>query len=205
MRDKKISWTLQFFNCLNYRFYLKEIDIMKKIFVLLIAIILLFNCASTKKGNKNQAIDEGGKGIIHENFDPLILNDDDIIVKKSKSVNAQSDYDESMIRNEEETKETETIVDGYRVQICALADKEAARDIQREAIIKFNENIYLTYDSPYYKVRVGDCATRFDADKLQRLATEKGFDDAWVVKTKVKLNPETKEKEGREEESPKEQ
>lgn len=163
---------------------------MKKTYGVLLVIMLICNCATTKKGSKSQTLDEGKKGLINENFDPLILNDDDIIVKKRIPVEAKSDFDDSLVKNMEEGDNSQMVIQGYRVQICAVSDKEAARDIQREAILKFNDNIYLIYDSPYYKVRIGDCTSRFEADKLQQLAIEKGFDDAWVVKTKV--NPQSK-------------
>ncbi|MBN1351859.1 SPOR domain-containing protein [candidate division KSB1 bacterium] len=74
---------------------------------------------------------------------------------------------------------------GWRVQICAFRNELDARSVQREALLKFEDQVYLTYDSPYYKVRIGDCLSRYEADDLQQIAIEKGFDDAWVVKTKV--------------------
>ena len=168
---------------------------MKKISGIVIIVLLICNCAANKSTNNIQTSNAGKKGLINENFDPLILNDDDLTIKKKKLVDAKSDFNEAMVSSSEETIDIDKNIDGYRVQICAIADKEAARDIQREAILKFNEDIYLTYDSPYYKVRIGDCTTRFEADKLQRLAVEKGFDDAWVVKTKVNVKPKSEEEE----------
>jgi len=161
---------------------------MKK---LVIVLLFLCSCAMPKPGVENKDTDENSKGVINENFDPLILNDDDLVVKKNSATEATSDFDESLLKNATDSLEIAQEVQGYRVQICALSDQEAARDIQREAILKFNDNIYLIYDSPYYKVRVGDCTSRYDADKLQRFAVEKGFHDAWVVKTKVKPTPKT--------------
>lgn len=165
---------------------------MKGIIAILMPIILLSGCAAKKTMQEKSTTKE--KGLINENFDPLILKDDDIEIIKKKPAEAKSDFENSIFQSIEETEDLNKELDGYRVQICALSDEKRARDVQREAILKFDENIYLIYDSPYYKVRIGDCVTRFEADKLQQIAVEKGFEDAWVVKTKVKpKKTETKE------------
>lgn len=127
-------------------------------------------------------------GIVNEFFDPLILDEEDLKVKKTISLETKSDQitEETTLSNPESQKSE--IVPGFRVQICALSDEGRAKEIQREALLKFiNEEVYLIYDSPYYKVRIGNCPTRYDADRLQQLAVEKGFDDAWVVRTKIIL------------------
>ncbi len=131
--------------------------------------------------------EEKSTGIVNEFFDPLILDDEDLQVKKTISIESQSDkVQEELMMDDAEQIKSESVT-GYRVQICALSDEERAREIHRTAILKFvNEEVYLIYDSPYYKVRVGNCRTRQEADRLQQLAVEKGFDDAWVVRTKIK-------------------
>ncbi len=161
---------------------------MKKIIGVILIVMMISSCATTNKANKGRSSKAGAEGLINENFNPLILNDDDLTVKKDTSAEVKSDYSESFMSKMEDSTTGEKIVNGYRVQICAVSDKEVARDTQREAILKFLENTYLIYDSPYYKVRIGDCTTRFEADKLQKLAIDKGFNDAWVVKTKVKMH-----------------
>ncbi len=41
--------------------------------------------------------------------------------------------------------------------------------------------VYLVYESPMYKLRVGDTTDRKRADKLLTLSKENGYRDAWVV------------------------
>ncbi|NOZ57631.1 MAG: SPOR domain-containing protein, partial [Calditrichaeota bacterium] len=95
------------------------------------------------------------------------------------------------------------LVLGYRVQICATPDEQEARSYLHEAILKFpDQGVYLTFDSPYYKVRVGDCKSRFEAEELQKLVQKNGFPDAWVVRTKVYANPEAVRKTREEGETP---
>lgn len=163
---------------------------MKKILAIVLVIVLANNCGIRKTAKITKTPAEKNQGIINEKFDPLILNDEDIKIKKSEPVEAESDFNDSFIKYMGKKENFEEEVQGYRVQICAVSDEEAARNIERDAILKFNEKVYLIYDSPYYKVRIGDCTTRFEADRLQQIAISKGFDDAWVVKTKVKPKPE---------------
>lgn len=163
------------------------------------------------------------KGKINEDFDPLTLPDEEIDfwkikpaekklnnnleINKLKSSNYSSQ--KHPIESTESTNLTESIrsdtlqpggeqpemVWGWRVQICALSDEVAARAVFIDAHLKFDEQIYLTYDSPYYKVRIGDCLSRYEADDLQKIAVERGFDDAWVVRTKVYKLDETRQEE----------
>ncbi|MDZ7296167.1 MAG: SPOR domain-containing protein, partial [candidate division KSB1 bacterium] len=78
---------------------------------------------------------------------------------------------------------------GYRVQIVSTPFEEVAREVRKEALLKFEEPVYMVFDAPYYKVRVGDCISRFEAEELQQKAMEKGFGQAWVVRTLVSASP----------------
>jgi len=78
-----------------------------------------------------------------------------------------------------------TFTAGWRVQVfaspsMAAAEKEA--DVARE---KFSEPVYLEYEPPYYKVRVGDFLTKDAARSLSNRAKSQGYDGAWVVETMV--------------------
>lgn len=166
---------------------------MKKIFncsYLLLSIILLFSCVSTttmipEEESKDEAKDTG---IVNEFFDPLILEDEELNIRKTVSIESKSDKVEETITQSISEDQKPEVTTGFRVQICAVLDEDRAKQIQRDAILKFiDEDVYLIYDSPYYKVRVGNCPTRFEADKLQQLAVEKGFEDAWVVRTNITL------------------
>jgi len=161
-------------------------------FGLYVLIIFIFGCSGSKKlmtESKESPADEKNTGIINEFFDPLILDEEDLKIKKTISVESKSDQMDDVLSQSAIDQQRSESVTGFRVQICAVSDEEGARQIHRDAILKFlDEEVYLIYDSPYYKVRVGNCLTRYEADKLQQLAIEKGFDDAWVVRTKIKPN-----------------
>jgi hypothetical protein len=153
-------------------------------------IALILNCSSSQKmtsREKSTDANEKSTGIINEFFDPLILDEEDLKLTRTISIESKSDQVNNVLSRVDDNEQTSEVITGYRVQICAVSDEEKARQVQRDAILKFvTEDVYLIYDTPYYKVRVGNCATRLEADQLQQLAVQNGFDDAWVVRTKVK-------------------
>ncbi len=151
-------------------------------------------------------------GTIIEDFDVLSLRDDELDVNKikheqkkaekpavsqpgSKSVTTNWKQSQNTVPDTLTASKEKEVVPGWRVQICALADEAAARKMQQRAEDVFEKyqsfKIYLAYDSPYYKVRIGDFTSRTEADRLLKIANLKGFLDAWVVRTNViKLNDE---------------
>jgi hypothetical protein len=156
-----------------------------------ILVLLISGCSTTRSlmtEDKHSKDEEKKSGIVNEFFDPLILNDEDLKVKKTISIESQSNQVEQNLSRADSSYQKPEITPGYRVQICAVSEEDRAKQIQRDALLKFiDQEVYLIYDTPYYKVRVGNCLTRYEADKLQQLAVEKGFDDAWVVRTNIVL------------------
>lgn len=146
--------------------------------------MVLVSCAGSKSKRPNTK--DGGEGGVtgmREDFDPEALNDDDIKIEEPKENGATS----SDILKNTETALTDTIGNGYRIQIIQTSDPDIARDTQRDALLRFDAEVYRIFDPPFYKVRVGDFVNWTDAENLQKLAVQKGFSDAWVVRTKVNL------------------
>ncbi len=83
------------------------------------------------------------------------------------------------------TTPSDRLTFGYRVQIFASSQRERGEQIAAEARTKFREPVYVEYDSPFYKVRVGDCITRAEADALKERASALGYEAPWVAETKV--------------------
>ncbi len=83
----------------------------------------------------------------------------------------------------------ERLIAGFRVQLVATRDEAVARRALQDAQVRFSENTYLLYDNPYYKLRIGDCHTRAEADSLQQHALERGFAGAWIVRSLVEQFP----------------
>lgn len=175
-------------------------EIMKmRLFILLltagIAAIYLFGCASTApvsgtKGKEKSHVSNKGEVSQVEDLNPENLPDQIFTVKENpQTVQTPSTESEQTpsSQTEQTVKETIKMTPGYRVQIAALSNQEEAMAIQKEAMLKFaDQEVYLTFEPPYYKIRVGDFLTRYDAEKLQKEAIKMGYKDAWIVRTKVK-------------------
>ena len=77
----------------------------------------------------------------------------------------------------------------YRIQIYnsntygpALKEFNVANEV-------FDGNVWLDYEVPYYKIRVGNFQTREEAEQYLQTAKDAGYPEAWVVR--VKLNIKT--------------
>lgn len=79
----------------------------------------------------------------------------------------------------------ETIL-GFRIQILSTSNVDDA-DLSKVTAqqLFFSDTVYVVYDPPVYKVRVGDFETRLEANRRLPDVQERGFKDAWVVPDNV--------------------
>ncbi len=79
-------------------------------------------------------------------------------------------------------------IDGWRVEIFFEAgnySKQQARDAQSNFVRNHpNVPVYLLFQEPYYKVRVGDFRTKMEAEKLQK-EIEREYPNAFVVSDEI--------------------
>lgn len=76
------------------------------------------------------------------------------------------------------------VFQGYRIQILKASGNDALT-LTEEAKAKFMKKytdtpVYLTFDEPYYRVRVGDFRTRLEAEKFLKKISRK-YPGAWVI------------------------
>jgi hypothetical protein len=89
-----------------------------------------------------------------------------------------------------ESRPTETVPDpdvftpGWRVQIFASTSMVSADDVAAGARSRFTERVYVEYEPPMYKVRVGDFLTKREAEIMRTRVLAEDF-DAWVVEALV--------------------
>ncbi|NPA67116.1 MAG: SPOR domain-containing protein [Chlorobi bacterium] len=79
--------------------------------------------------------------------------------------------------------------DGWRVQIYFGSGQKAmteAQNAKKKFLIRYgNKNgAYIVYDSPFFKVRVGDFRTKAEALYFKS-QIEKTFPQSWVIRDKV--------------------
>jgi hypothetical protein len=76
----------------------------------------------------------------------------------------------------------EEVIQGFRIQIFSSSNVDEATAAKNLATEKFaGDSIYVVYDSPVYKVRLGDFVHRYEANQRLPEFIEKGFRDAWIV------------------------
>ncbi len=165
--------------------------------IILFGFIFLFTqCAGSKKVVEKPEIRES-KPVMDESFDPMSIPDDSHITFPKIASEPEKEY---FIQHEGKKP---TMVDtlallkktipGYRVQIFATKDRNQAYLLKDEATQIFRKdsiNVYLIFNEPYYKIRIGDCKSREEATQLQRLAKNRGYTNAWIVKSPVLEFPE---------------
>jgi len=80
------------------------------------------------------------------------------------------------------------VIQGYRIQILKASGNEAL-DIIEKSKTDFSEKyedipVYLTFDEPDYRVRVGDFRTRLEAEKFLKKISRK-YPGAWVIQDDI--------------------
>lgn len=75
---------------------------------------------------------------------------------------------------------------GFRIQVFASSTNKNANRVADDARLSFgNQSVYVDHVVPYYKVRVGDCLTREEAEALRKQALNLGFTGAFIVETMI--------------------
>jgi len=169
--------------------------------VLTSTIFIFAGCSSSRTVSTPERVAEPESNRIDESFDPVMLQDKDVEFPASKTP-LQSG--EKLPLNEGSDTQLPIVVEnklieGFRVQLFATQDIEKATLEKKEAEFSFAEDqipVYIEFDSPMYKVRIGDCSTRDEAEQLRELARRKGYSTSWIVKTKVNTIPNFPQGEG---------
>tara|TARA_B100000949_G_scaffold144243_1_gene126737 strand:+ start:383 stop:823 length:441 start_codon:yes stop_codon:yes gene_type:complete len=84
--------------------------------------------------------------------------------------------------------ETDTVVDGFRVQVLSTQDLNEANHLMIELSSLFGNEVYIVFDSPNYKVRVGNFRFRGNAEKARHRIVDLGHRAAWIIRTRVSNN-----------------
>ena len=158
-----------------------------KYLLIIVAILYLAGCSGSKSVTKQETHSDAK---YDESFDPMTLDDNDIefpsIVKNTDPNNNNT------TTNTTNTPDIQKEVNGFRVQIIATQDLEKATLLEEEAKSQFSVNghkTYLVFEAPLYKIRLGDFTSRNQADELKIQALKYGYREAFIVRTKVTVNP----------------
>ena len=79
----------------------------------------------------------------------------------------------------------QSVSEGYRVQVLATRYFERADSL---AVIMKNtvrDSVYVDFEAPNYKVRVGDFIDRDSAESLQQDLVQMGYNSAWILRSRI--------------------
>lgn len=148
---------------------------------------LILSCGTSPETRRDSAPIKGSSGAqaiealskYEETFNPSDFDDEVEIVKESH----ESRKNRQLLDEPEDVSSLEmTVIQGFRIQIFATANIDEANREKNIALGRFREDsVYVVFDPPVYKVRIGDFPTRFDASRKLPSIISSGYPDSWVV------------------------
>lgn len=136
--------------------------------------ILILSCAPSGDMTRSEREEDFTK--YEKSFNPADY-DDEIRVEEKKKEKVE-------LKPKEKTEQE--IVHGFRIQIAMTKEISEANTIKSELTDLFPEqNVYVIFESPYYKIRLGNFPDRDSANKILSKIIDKGYKSAWVVPDKV--------------------
>ena len=115
-------------------------------------------------------------------FNPELLNDPE--PQWPQIVNPLSSFDSKTISNTI-TDSLLVEIEGFRVQIFATQDRNKAESIKIDLELAIAESVYIIFEAPNYKVRIGNFLDRDSAEKLRQELVKKNFPSSWIVRTRI--------------------
>ncbi len=140
-------------------------------------ILLLIGCLPPAESEKR--VDPRTAG--EKDFDPLSLEDSSYLVVKPQLKQRRSEEGEE----ERRTRKAEERGIVYRVQVYATTFLDQAEEFAQRVREKIEEEVHIQYESPLYKVRVGDCSTEEEAELLREKIARASFPHPWIVRVPI--------------------
>ena len=92
---------------------------------------------------------------------------------------------ENLLTNKNSIDSTQFIIEGFRVQIFATEELAKAEQLQKDLSNILNQNIYIVFEAPNYKVRVGNFIDRNKAEVFRKNILNKGYTSSWIIRTRI--------------------
>ena len=92
-------------------------------------------------------------------------------------------------KNDKETITDSTFfsVEGFRIQLLATQDRFNAEKFKSELEKIYKNKIYIIFEAPNYKVRVGDFINRKSAEEMRKNLSKEGYTTAWIIRSKIEV------------------
>ena len=92
---------------------------------------------------------------------------------------------QNLITNKVSIDSTQFIIEGYRVQILATKQLVNAEKLQKDLSSILNQKIYIVFEAPNYKVRVGNFIDRSKAENFRKNLIKEGYQSSWIIRTRI--------------------
>ena len=80
-----------------------------------------------------------------------------------------------------------TSQDGFRIQIFETDNVEEANLVFNDYKTVLNDSIYMIFEAPLYKIRLGNFVTKRDADLEKNKLEKKGYSGIWLVRSRINI------------------
>ena len=78
-----------------------------------------------------------------------------------------------------------TTQEGYRLQIFESSSVEEANRTLRKFERSLKDSVYMVFEAPLYKLRLGNFATKKEAEKQKENLKKKGYKNIWTVRSRI--------------------
>ena len=119
------------------------------------------------------------------NFDPDKLKDPE---PQWPKVVSPFSSDTKELKPAGNSDSSQIIIEGFRVQVLATSSRENADRLRDELSIEYGEDIYIVFEAPNYKVRIGNFIDRRLAEKFRLELINKGYPSSWIIRTRIEPN-----------------
>lgn len=93
--------------------------------------------------------------------------------------------------NEYTTRNARRTAKGFRIQVINTTDRNAAIEAKTTVYRLYPElKAYLMYQSPYFRLRVGNFESRDEAETYQRQLAREFKQNVYIVNDTIEVNPD---------------
>ncbi len=161
--------------------------------LILLAGLFFWGCRGTgKTPDESGKHDESGRmPAFTDRYDPLALAEDQEIAPVkyrlgiAETTPAMSEI--SALPMDDSASGNFMANEVFRIQLFTSKEYSPAWREMNIAAEIFDKKVWFDYEVPYYKVRVGDFASRSDAEKYLTAVSGAGYVNAWIVKVNTNV------------------
>jgi len=171
--------------------------------LILVLITLLVSCGTSTSSRyskndeqkKNENTSNEDKSVntstLKEDFD-ITPYKTEIVIPEKKTYNGKNDkniwFDYGTPQTETKLKSLVGTEEGFRVLVITTDNLEEANQIKADVYFSKNaDEVYVDFEPPFYKVKVGDIDSQKSADELKFKLNQLGYKEAKVIKDKINI------------------